>query len=109
AGRWLDARRPFEELIAEFPDGTYSTQAEDKLAARADYYAVKLAEYAMPDVADNYAFSLEQQGLHPYIREVTRGTKRRYVVLVGGFAQYDDARVELARMKQYAPDAEIWP
>lgn len=109
AGRWQEAQRPFEDVIAEFPDGTYAQQAEAKLATRADYYAIKLAEYAMPDTADNYAFRLEQEGLHPYIREVRTGTQRRFVVLTGGFAKYDDARVELARMRAIAPDAEIWP
>lgn len=109
AGRWGDAATPYEQILAEFPDGEIARSARRRLNTRTDTFTVEVAEFAVPSNADYLAFELEQQGLRPTIRRERVGPKDVYVVTVGEYPTQSEAEEAAARVRERYPTAKVWP
>ena len=77
---------------------------------RAEHFAVQCGAFRQRSNAESLRAELNGKALDAYIREETRGRTAMYVVLVGRYASYDNARAQLAMIKEnFAADALLWP
>ena len=109
SGRWAEATAPYEQIIAEFPDGNLARTARRRLDTQADHFAVQVGEFAVPSNADNLVFRLEQEGLRPRIYPELSGPKTVYVVTIGRYSSFEDADAATARALERFPEAKVWP
>lgn len=109
-GQWPAALGSYGELTRSFTAGTYAPAARRRLELRANHFAVQCGAFRQKSNAENLRADLSGKGLDAYVLEETRGRTAMYIVLVGRYASYDDARAQLALIKeQFAPDALLWP
>jgi tetratricopeptide (TPR) repeat protein len=116
-GRWMQARRPYQRILEEYPQSSLVPQARRRLALGADHFAVQCGVFSDRRNAQALCEELRRAGFSPQIRTETRSGRYGesaaagtvYVVLVGEFATYEEAERELARVKGYVPAAVIWP
>jgi tetratricopeptide (TPR) repeat protein len=109
-GRWPAALRVHAELVRTFNSGTFVTAARRRLALGADHFAVQCGAFRQKSNAVNLVAELGRKALDARIFEETRGRTAMYVVLVGRYAGYDDARAQLAMIKEhFVSDAVLWP
>jgi len=109
-GQWQAALQRYDELARTFTSGAFVKAAQRRLSLRADYFAVQCGAFRQRSNAENLRADLNNKALDAYIQEETRGRTPMYVVLVGRYAGYDDARAQLALIKeQFVSDALLWP
>jgi len=119
-GRWVQARRPYQRILEEYPQSSLVPQARRRLALAADHFAVQCGVFSDRRNAQALCEELRRAGFSPQIRTEARAGRYgdapssvasglMYVVLVGEFATYEEAERELARVKGYVAAAVIWP
>jgi len=109
-GQWQAALRFYDELARTFTSGTFVKAAQRRLGLRADHFAVQCGAFRQKSNAENLRADLERKGLEAYIYEEVRGRTAMYMVLAGRYASYDDARGQLATIKEhFVSDALLWP
>jgi cell division septation protein DedD len=52
---------------------------------------------------------LKRKGLAAYVRPELRGRTTMYLVLVGPYTSYEQARAHRAMIREHVPDAILWP
>lgn len=108
-GRWAEAIRPYEQLVARFPASRYSDHARRRIVLRPTHFAVQCGVFAQRPNADAFVRELSAKGITAYVFTEQRRGKPAHVVLVGRYATYSEARRELARVMGYVPAAVMWP
>jgi tetratricopeptide (TPR) repeat protein len=109
-GQWQVALRSYDELARTFTSGTYAQAARRRLELRANHFAVQCGAFREKSNAENLQADLNNKALDAYVQGETRGHTAMYVVLVGRYASYDDARAQLAMIQeQFVSDALLWP
>lgn len=109
-GQWSAALRFYENLTRAFSSGPYVDAARRRLELRADYYAVQVGAYRTRSNADNLTADLGRKGLSAFVRQEIKNRTPMYIVLVGRFAGYDEARAQLEMIKSnFVPEAVLWP
>ncbi len=109
AGRWGDAREPFGQLAKQFPNSQYAAAASRRLAQNPDYYAVQCGAFSVVTNANNLVDQLRRNNLPAYVRRERRERGEMYIVLVGRYPSYSEARRQLEQVRVYVPKALIWP
>ncbi len=109
-GRWQAALGVYADLVRTFTSGAYAPAARRRLELRADHFAVQCGAFRQRSNAESFQTELSSKALDAYIQKETRRRTAMYVVLVGRYAGYDDARAQLAMIKEhFAVDALLWP
>jgi tetratricopeptide (TPR) repeat protein len=109
-GQWQAALNAYTELVRTFGSGVYVAAAQRRLELRADHFAIQCGAFRERANAETLRADLNGKALDAYIQEEFRGRTAMYIVLVGRYASYDDARAQLAMIKQqFVPDALLWP
>ena len=110
SGQWQAALDVYADLVGIFSSGAYVQAAQRRLGLRANHFAVQCGAFRQKSNAENFRGELRTKALDAYIREETRGRTAMYVVLVGRYASYDDARAQLVMIKEhFVSDALPWP
>ncbi len=107
-GRWSDARAAFGRLLERFPSSSSAASARKRVDVQAGSYAVQCGVFGSANNAQRLANDLRGKGLDAAVRPDPRGGGR-YLVLVGNYARFEEARAALARVKGYVPEAILWP
>ncbi len=108
--QWRAALGFYAEIPRLFSSGAYRKAAQRRTRISATHHAVQCGAFGERSNAQKHVADLKQKGLEPYIFEETRGRAPLYVVLVGKYQSYDDARGQLAMIKQhFIDDALLWP
>jgi tetratricopeptide (TPR) repeat protein len=108
-GRWAEAREAFAELKRAFPGSDYAAQADRRLTLGASHYSVQCGVFGEQKNAESLAARLTRQGMAAGVRREQRNRRPAYIVLVGQFASYEEAKRGLSDVKRAVPDAVIWP
>ncbi len=109
-GQWGATSRFYAEITRTFTSGPYVKAAQRRLQLNANHFAVQCGAFRERVNAENLQTDLNRKGLDAYIREETRGRTAMYIVLAGRYADYDDARGQLALVKKhFVSDALLWP
>ncbi|MFQ5807528.1 MAG: SPOR domain-containing protein [Phycisphaerae bacterium] len=109
-GRWRAAAQFYSEITKSFSGGKYARAAYRRLRLNANHFAVQCGAFRGKNNAETLRDNLEGKGLRAYVRQEIGGRRPLYVVLVGRFADYDEALAQLAMIKrQFVPDAVLWP
>lgn len=108
-GQWRNARTAYAELVRRFPDGTYGDAARRKLNRNADYFAIQAGVFSVERNAEQQVRRLREHNLPATMRREIHNRLPRNVVLVGRYATYEEARRQLGVVRQYVPDAVLWP
>lgn len=108
-GKWSRSRPLFQELVSRYRGSQLAAQAERRLAADVDHFAVQCGAFGRRENADLQANQLRSRGFGVYVRQETREGKPLFVVLVGPFPDYAAAQANLARIRESVPDATIFP
>ena len=72
-------------------------------------FAVQAGVFNVKSNADRQVQQLRARNLPAMVQREVVQRQARYVVLVGPYPRYDDARRMLATVKQTVPDAVMWP
>lgn len=109
SGNWSRAKPLFRELLERYRGSQLAMQAERRLAADMDHFAVQCGAFGRRENADLQANQLRSRGFGVYVRQETRDGKPLFVVLVGPFPDYAAAQASLGRIRESVPDATIFP
>lgn len=109
SGRWREARGRFEQVAARYAGGTYGTLAQRRLALGADHYAIQCGVFGQRQNAERLVEDLGRRGLRTYVRAEQRGGDSFHIVLEGRYETYAAAKLALARVRGYVPQAVMWP
>ncbi len=109
AGRWSDSREPFSQLARRFPSSQYASAAARRLTQHPDFFAVQCGAFSVASNANNLVDQLRRNNLSAYVRRERRERGEMYVVLVGRYPSFSEARRQLEHVRTYAPKAVIWP
>jgi len=104
-GQWKSGRTWFSELIARFPASSLEPRARRYIAA--DGFTVQCGAYLDLARAQRQVKDVGDRGLDA--RWVQDPRMRYFLVQVGSFATYQEARAELANVLRVVPDALIVP
>jgi len=108
-GRWLEAQGSYRALADHFPVGAHAAAARRRIQLNADHFAVQCGVFSRRENADRLRTDLKAQGLEAYVRPEPRDQRTMYVVLVGRWASYAEARQQLAAARAHVRDAVLWP
>ncbi len=108
-GRWDAARAAFERVVREYPAGVMAEAAGRRVQIRAGHFAVQCGVFARETNANQQVLELERAGVSAYVKREPRHGVMMYVVLVGRYAEYEEALRELGRIKGHVPTAVLWP
>jgi len=108
-GRWSAAQASYRQLVDQLPRSNLADDARRRLQLEADHFAVQCGVFSRPENAGRQQSQLKENDVDAYVRRELRGGKTVYVVLVGRFTAYADARRQLAAVRAVVPDAVLWP
>ena len=108
-GHWAEAQIAYRRIVSSFPGGAYAQNASRRLELNAEHFAIQCGVFSQPRIADSRVAELRQRGLAAYVRPETRQGPGYYVVLVGRYDSYTDAKLALAKVRGYVPSAVLWP
>lgn len=108
-GRWRQALEYYGKIAGMFAGGNYAEAARRRLLLRADHFAAQCGAFRLADNAEALCANLRKRGLPAYVRQEPRGRSRLYIVLVGRYQSYAEARRQLSVVRQHVPDAILWP
>ncbi len=108
-GQWSEAWQTFARIVRELPDAPQAKDARRRARLRADHYAIQCGSFSQRSNAENLIRRLELHRLRAYIREDPRPRGTRYLVLVGHYSTYEQARAALPRIQDLVPEAFVWP
>jgi len=109
AGQWQQANLQFARILHRFRNSPVAEDARRMAAWRYPYYAIQLGAYRDADNAGKAVQSLRQQGFDPVQEYLPRGAESLWVVTVGRYPTFNDARHALAGVRQRQPQATIIP
>lgn len=108
-GRWSAALDQFQQVISAFPRGEFGESARRVVDVKPSAFYIQSGVFGQQRNAENQAVTLQQAGFTTNIRSESRDARPIYVVLVGPFTSYAQARSEWGKVRGYAPDSIIWP
>jgi tetratricopeptide (TPR) repeat protein len=108
-GRWAESRAAFARLLDRFPNTSSAAAARKRTTVQARSYAVQCGVFSSSSNAERQATDLRGKGFSTVVRQEPRAGRMQYVVLVGNYSRYEDARSALARVKAFVPTAILWP
>ena len=109
-GQWSFALRFYGDLARQFGSGPYAEGAQRRLELRTDHFAIQAGAFRTRANAENLVADLGRKGLHAAIHEESRNRTPIYIVLIGSYASYDEARSHLEMIKRnFVPQAVMWP
>ncbi len=108
-GQWREAWRTFERIVRELPDTPQARDARRRVRLRADHYAIQCGSFSQRRNAENLVQQLELRRLRAAIREDPQPHGTRYLVLVGHYTTYEQARAALPHVREIVPEAFVWP
>ena len=110
AGQWVAARDCWGQIVREFPAGRYGELAARRLSLGADHFAVQCGAFRDRANADRLCRELMDKGLEASVQTEAQKRTPLYVVVVGRYADFDEAERHLAMIKErYVKDAVLWP
>lgn len=108
-GQWPQSWRTFERIVRELGDTPQADDARRRVRLRADHYAIQCGSFSQRSNAESLVRQLELRRLRAYIRPDPRPRGTRYLVLVGRYTTYEQARAALPRIRELVPEAFVWP
>ncbi len=109
-GDWGGARRAYEQLVATFRSGVHADAARRRIKVNADAYSIQCGAFARRENAERLVEALRAKGLSAGVRVDPReGSGTLFVVLVGRYASFDQARQALPGVQRHVSDAQVWP
>jgi tetratricopeptide (TPR) repeat protein len=106
-GRWSEARSAFNRAARQFPNTECGRLARRRLELQASCFAIQCGSFGDQANAGKLAARLQASGLSAWVRQDPgRG---RFVVLVGRYPTYADAKQALGQVRGQVSDAVIWP
>jgi len=106
-GRWTEADQQFDRLIYLF-EGTEFARRAARLT-HATVWTVQAGALRDRQRADAAARSLQAKGLQASVAMVLDGGQAVFAVRVGRYADYEQARSDLPKVKPYSSDAYVTP
>ncbi len=108
-GQWSESWRTFERIARELPEAPQAEDARRRVRLKADHYAIQCGSFSQRRNAESLVRQLELRRLRAYVREDPRPRGTRYLVLVGRYTTYEQARAALPRIQDLVPEAFVWP
>jgi len=109
SGQYSAARRMLLELLARFPIGPTTNDAQTRLAWPHDFHSVQCGVFTKADSAQAAARDLRDRGLAATSWQERGGENVRYVVRTGRYPTYAEAEAALPQVRALVPDAFIVP
>ena len=108
-GEWPEARKHLAQLINDYPASRVADAAKACFNWPHDFFTIQVGAYTKPELAERQLAVLRQAGLSAQQRLDTRTGKPLYVVQVGQYSTYADARANLPKVRTAAGQAIIVP
>ena len=108
-GQWDEARLQYAMVLHFFPNGPAEPAARRKFAWREHHFAIQCGVYRQRDAAHEQIADLAAHGLRAAVRLEIRDADAVWIVYVGQYGTYAQARLALPRVQQARPDAFIVP
>ncbi len=108
-GQWDQSRQQFAQLIQKYPNTTAGKTAKDLMGWNRPYFTIQCHALSRPDAAANEVARLRKLGLEASQLMETRQGRAMYLVQIGQYKTYDEARQALERVKRQVPTARIMP
>jgi hypothetical protein len=108
-GLWSDAAGYFRRLVTDFPTSSAADGARRRLETRPSGFSIQCGAFGLSKNAESRRAALARAGLDATVRTERRGDRTLYVVYVGSYPTYAAARVGLTKLREYEPEAIIWP
>jgi tetratricopeptide (TPR) repeat protein len=108
-GQWDEARICLARVVDGYPGGEYASLAKRKLAWAGRFFSIQCGLYSQMNNADTQVGQLRQSGLDARRSMMLVGGEPRYVVYVGRYPTYQQACVDLARVRVVVKDAIVVP
>jgi tetratricopeptide (TPR) repeat protein len=107
--RFGDARRVFGEVVRRYPGSIHAAQAQRKQSFTGEEFFVQCGVFQQVEHANEMAARLRGAGFNALTSREIRDNGTRYVVRIGRFPSYDQARHTLERVRPMQSDAFIVP
>ncbi len=108
-GRWSEALAPYRRILSAFPQAAYAARADRRVQLRADHFSIQAGVFSQQAGAEGVAEDLRRGNLPASVQRESRGGQYYYVVLVGRYNSYEQAKSALAQVLGYVPSAVLWP
>jgi tetratricopeptide (TPR) repeat protein len=103
-GQWDEARICLARVVDGYPTGGYAP-----LAWAGRFFSIQCGLYSQMKNADTQVGHLRQSGLDARRSMMLVGAEPRYVVYIGRYPTYQQACIDLARVRIVAKDAIVVP
>lgn len=109
SGKFADGRKFLTELATRYPSSEFVKPAARALAWDGDYLTVQCGSFNNMDLAHRAAADLRRQSFDALAYPDPTSSFGRYVVRIGRFRTYSEARGVLNRVRAQVPDAFVLP
>jgi len=108
-GRWRKAKLQFGRILLDFRQSPIAADARRMAGWNHEYYSIQLGVFENADNAARAVRRYREQGLDALQENHRRMGKAMWVVMVGRYPTYADARSALEWVRKKQPDACIIP
>lgn len=109
SGQWDEARLYFARVSDGYPHSPYAQAAKKQLAWSDRWFSIQCGVYRQLNNAMQQKQRLLMAGLPARQLMLPVGGEPQYVVLVGQYPTYRDAKVDLSRVRMTVKDAIVLP
>jgi TolA-binding protein len=108
-GQWDQSRQQFAQIIQKYPSTPAGKAAKEAMGWNRPFFTIQCHALSRPDAAAGEVARLRKLGLEASHLMETRQGHAVYLIQVGQYKTYDEARQALERVKRNVPTARIMP
>ncbi len=108
-GDFARSRRDFDRVVRAFPGCRSAAAARQKLTWAEDCFSIQCGAYSQKYRAKAAAQSLSERGVRAVVSALPRRVGAPFIVHVGRFRDFDEARAALGGVRRVQPDAFLIP
>ncbi len=108
-GRWDEARINLARVVDGYPTSEFASRAKRRLAWTSRFFSIQCGLYSQIKNADRQVQQLQSVGLAARRSMLILNGEPRYVVYVGSYPTYNEARIDLPRVRTVVQDALVVP